>query len=91
VFEEEDDPNNKSFFTEILSSINDVKFSPDGRYIVSRDYLTLKIWDINMESKPIKTINVHDYVKPKLVDLYDNEYLFDKYECTFSGDGKYVL
>lgn len=41
-----------------------------------------------MESKPVKTINVHDYVKPKLVDLYDNECLFDKFECNFSGDGK---
>lgn len=29
-------------------------FTKDGRYIVSRDYLTLKIWDINMENKPIQ-------------------------------------
>jgi serine/threonine-protein phosphatase 2A regulatory subunit B len=87
-FEEEEDPNQKSFFTEILSSINDIKFSPDGRYILSRDYLTLKIWDVNMESKPVKTINVHDYVRPKLVDLYDNECLFDKFECNYSGDGR---
>lgn len=89
VFEEEnDDSTQKSFFNEILSSVNDIKFSPDGRYILSRDYLTLKLWDLNMESKPVKTFNVHDYVRPKLVDLYDNECLFDKFECFWSGDGK---
>jgi serine/threonine-protein phosphatase 2A regulatory subunit B len=86
--EEEEDPNNKSFFNEILSSLNDIKFSPDGRYILSRDYLTLKLWDLNMESKPVRTFNVHDYVRPKLVDLYDNECLFDKFECQWSGDGR---
>jgi serine/threonine-protein phosphatase 2A regulatory subunit B len=36
IFEEEDDPANKSFFSEIISSISDVKFSQCGRYIVSR-------------------------------------------------------
>ena len=44
VFEEEEDPANKSFFSEIISSISDIKFSSDGRFILSRDYLTLKIW-----------------------------------------------
>jgi serine/threonine-protein phosphatase 2A regulatory subunit B len=90
VFEEEEDPSNKSFFSEILASINDIKFSPDGRYILSRDYLTLKVWDINMDSKPVKTINIHDYVRPKLVDLYDQECLFDRFECQVSGDAKYI-
>ena len=63
MFEEEEDPANKSFFSEIISSISDVKFSRDGRYILSRDYLTLKIWDINMESKPVKTFNIHDFLR----------------------------
>ena len=86
VFEEEEDPAQKSFFSEIISSISDVKFSKDGRYILSRDYLTLKIWDIAMESKPVKTINIHDHLRQKLCDLYENDCIFDKFECTFSGD-----
>jgi len=48
VFEEAEDPSSKSFFAEIISSISDIKFSKDGRYILARDYMTLKIWDINM-------------------------------------------
>ena len=87
VFQEEEDPANKSFFSEIISSISDLKFSKDGRYIISRDYLTLKIWDINMDSRPVQTIMVHDHLRGKLCDLYENDCIFDKFECTFSGDG----
>ncbi|BGP24324.1 hypothetical protein Rt10032_c03g1552 [Rhodotorula toruloides] len=91
MFEEEEDPSNKSFFSEIISSVSDVKFSKDGRYILSRDYLTLRIWDINMENKPVQTINVHDHLRSKLCDLYENDCIFDKFECTWSGDGSHVL
>jgi serine/threonine-protein phosphatase 2A regulatory subunit B len=88
VYEEQEDPSTRNFFSEIISSISDVKFSQDGRYILSRDYLTLKVWDVNMESQPVKTINVHDYLKSKLCDLYENDCIFDKFECTFGGGGK---
>ncbi|ODQ52285.1 protein phosphatase PP2A regulatory subunit B [Saitoella complicata NRRL Y-17804] len=91
LFEEQEDPANKSFFSEIISSISDVRFSRDGRYILSRDYLTLKIWDVNMERAPVKTINIHEYLRDKLCDLYENDCIFDKFECTFSGDDKNVL
>lgn len=50
-FEEEEDPANKSFFSEIIASISDIKFSRDGRYILSRDYLSLKEWDLRMENR----------------------------------------
>ncbi|TIC48412.1 protein phosphatase 2A regulatory B subunit [Wallemia mellicola] len=91
LYEEEEDPSNKSFFSEIISSISDVKFSKDGRYILSRDYLTLKIWDLNMDNKPLKTINIHDHLRTKLCELYENDCIFDKFECTFSGDGKQLM
>jgi len=91
VFEEEEDPANKSFFSEIIASISDVKFSRDGRYILSRDYMTLKIWDLNMENKPVKTINIHEQLRPKLCDLYENDCIFDKFECAFSHDGNHLL
>ncbi len=90
MFEEEEDPSQKSFFSEIISSISDVKFSKDGNYILSRDYLTLKIWDVRNEAAPVKKINIHDHLRGKLCDLYENDCIFDKFECTFSGDGKWV-
>ncbi|CDH51402.1 protein phosphatase 2a regulatory b subunit [Lichtheimia corymbifera JMRC:FSU:9682] len=91
VFQEPEDPANRSFFSEIISSVSDVKFSNDGRYILSRDYLTLKIWDINMDNKPLETIYIHDHLRNRLCDLYENDCIFDKFECIFSGDGNSVL
>lgn len=42
-FEEQEAPGARSFFTEIIASISDIKFGKDGRYILSRDYMTLKV------------------------------------------------
>ncbi|CAH1440439.1 unnamed protein product [Lactuca virosa] len=74
-------PSSRSFFTEIIASISDIKFGRDGRYILSRDYMTLKLWDINMDSGPVSTFQVHEYLRPKLCDLYENDSIFDKFEC----------
>lgn len=87
LFEEQEAPGSRSFFTEIIASISDIKFAKDGRYILSRDYMTLKLWDINMDSGPVSTFQVHEYLRPKLCDLYENDSIFDKFECCLSGDG----
>lgn len=42
-FEEPEVPGTRSFFTEIIASISDIKFAKDGRHILSRDYMTLKV------------------------------------------------
>ena len=42
-FEDQADPANKSFFSEIISSVSDVKFSHDGMYFFARDNLTIKV------------------------------------------------
>ncbi|KAI1407474.1 UAA transporter family-domain-containing protein [Hypoxylon sp. FL1857] len=90
-FEQEEDPSSRSFFSEIISSISDVRFSYDGRYILSRDYLTVKIWDVNMERQPVKTIPIHEHLRPRLCDTYENDSIFDKFEVVFSGDAKNVM
>jgi hypothetical protein len=41
-----------------------------GRYIVSRDYMTLKLWDLNMGGKPVVTIPVHDHLRPQVCYCY---------------------
>jgi hypothetical protein len=57
---------NKSFFSEIIASISDINFSKDGRYILSRDYMTLKLWDLNMETAPVATFNVHEHLRSRV-------------------------
>jgi len=44
-----------------------------------------------MESKPIKTIPIHDHLRGKLCDLYENDCIFDKFECVWGGDDRYVI
>ncbi|WOG99168.1 hypothetical protein DCAR_0518516 [Daucus carota subsp. sativus] len=90
LFEEPVAPGSRSFFTEIIASISDIKFGKEGRYILSRDYMTLKLWDINMDSGPVSTFQVHEYLRPKLCDLYENDSIFDKFECCLSGNGQRV-
>ncbi|KAL9995315.1 putative transcription factor WD40-like family [Helianthus debilis subsp. tardiflorus] len=43
LFVEQEAPGSRSFFTEIIASISDIKFGKDGRYLLSRDYMTLKV------------------------------------------------
>mmetsp|Transcript_3579 Transcript_3579/g.5586 ORF Transcript_3579/g.5586 Transcript_3579/m.5586 type:complete len:523 (-) Transcript_3579:96-1664(-) len=80
----------KSFITDILNSISDAKYTTDGRYLVSRDYMTIKIWDVNMEDKPVETIPLHDHIRPMLYDLYSSDIIFDKFEVCCSPDGKRI-
>ncbi|CAN6827522.1 unnamed protein product [Brassica oleracea] len=87
LFEEPEAAGSKSFFTEIIASVSDIKFAKEGRYLLSRDYMTLKLWDINMDSGPVSTFQVHEHLKPKLCDLYENDSIFDKFECCISGNG----
>ncbi|KAJ0229845.1 Serine/threonine protein phosphatase 2A 55 kDa regulatory subunit B alpha isoform [Hirschfeldia incana] len=87
LFEDTATPASRSFFTEIIASVSDIKFAKGGRYILSRDYMTLKLWDINMDSGPVSTFQVHEHLRPKLCDLYENDSIFDKFECCLSGDG----
>jgi len=91
MFEEPEDPTNRSFFSEIISSISDVKFSNSGRYMISRDYLSVKVWDLHMESKPIETFTVHEYLRSKLCSLYENDCIFDKFECCWNGTDSAIM
>uniref|UniRef100_A0A3Q2HVD7 Serine/threonine-protein phosphatase 2A 55 kDa regulatory subunit B n=1 Tax=Equus caballus TaxID=9796 RepID=A0A3Q2HVD7_HORSE len=87
-FEEPEDPSSRSFFSEIISSISDVKFSHSGRYMMTRDYLSVKVWDLNMESRPVETHQVHEYLRSKLCSLYENDCIFDKFECCWNGSDR---
>lgn len=87
MFEEQEAPGSRSFFSEIIASISDIKFARGGRYILSRDYMTMKLWDVNMEAQPVASFKVHEQLRAKLCDLYENDSIFDKFECCLSGDG----
>lgn len=72
VLEKPAESSAQSFFSEIVASISDIKSTSDGRYIVSRDYMTLKLWDVNMEARPVKTVNVHEHLRPQVLQTFPN-------------------
>lgn len=87
IFEYEDESADKSFFSEIISSISDAKFTPDGNYMIARDFLTVKLWDVRSEKEPVSITPIHNFLNDKLCDLYENDCIFDKFECDSSLDG----
>ncbi|GJQ10737.1 hypothetical protein GpartN1_g2528.t1 [Galdieria partita] len=90
-FQQPDLGTNNSFFSEIISSISDVQFSPSGEYILARDYMHLLLWDIRMSHEPLLKVPVHDYIRSYLCELYENDFIFDKFRCSFSYDGKLLF
>eukprot|EP00210_Caulerpa_lentillifera_P008542 g8148.t1 len=88
LFESPELPQDHSLFSEIVNSISDLKFSGDGRYLLTRDYLTLKLWDLNMNTCPVQIFNVNDHLRGKLYDLYECDRIFDKFTCALSHDGQ---
>lgn len=44
-----------------------------------------------MERQPVKTIPIHEHLRPRLCDTYENDSIFDKFEVVFSGDAKHVM
>ena len=91
TFEDKDAHANKNFFTEIISSISDVTFTKNGRHIISRDFLSVKVWDVAMTNKPVEVINIFEPLKSKLCELYENEAIFDKFSVSASPCGNYFL
>lgn len=39
---------------------------PAGRYILSRDYMSLKLWDVNMDAGPLAVHSVHESLRGKV-------------------------
>mmetsp|Transcript_48003 Transcript_48003/g.71138 ORF Transcript_48003/g.71138 Transcript_48003/m.71138 type:complete len:453 (-) Transcript_48003:246-1604(-) len=86
-FEPDSDPS-KPFFSEIVASISDIKFSRDGRFAISRDYLRVRVWDLKMPHKAVHNIAVNSNLQGKLIELYENDSIFDKFEISLSPNGK---
>ncbi|KAH8486927.1 hypothetical protein H0E87_025789 [Populus deltoides] len=77
----------KSFYTELIASISDMKFTYDGQHILTRDYMNLKLWDMRMDSSPVVVFKIHEHLRHKFSDLYNDDSIFDRFDCCISGDG----
>jgi serine/threonine-protein phosphatase 2A regulatory subunit B len=89
LFEDLGPHGSRSFFADIIASINDVKFvGAEGNHMVTRDYMTLRLWDIRSEASPIAVYPVQEVLRQKLAELYESDAIFDKFDVAVSGDGQ---
>ena len=88
---EKDDSTPKNFFTDIVSSVSSATFSKNGRYVVSRDFLNLKIWDVNMPGQPVSKVCIYEPLKTKLCELYENDCIFERFDVTPSPCSNYFV
>ena len=63
---QEEPAGSRSFFSELLSSMSGLKFSRDGRYMLARDFMSLKIWDVHMEAGPVATYPIHEHLRGRV-------------------------
>ncbi|CRK30239.1 hypothetical protein BN1723_014349, partial [Verticillium longisporum] len=73
------------------SSKGTIKLADMRESALCDQHAKFKIWDINMERQPVKTIPIHEHLRPRLCDTYENDSIFDKFEVVFSGDAKNVM
>jgi serine/threonine-protein phosphatase 2A regulatory subunit B len=50
--------------------------------------MTVRIWDVNMENRPVVTIHLHDYLKSVVYNFFSSEVIFDKFEVCCSPNGR---
>jgi serine/threonine-protein phosphatase 2A regulatory subunit B len=53
----------------MISSYSSADFLKGGKYLVSRDFLTVKIWDVCNTKKPVGVVSVQESLKGKLCDM----------------------
>jgi len=69
-----------------------VKFAPTSdNYMFTRDYISVQIWDVRNNTNAIQTFNVTDYLEHSLVEVYENERIFDKWDLQVSPCSTMVL
>jgi serine/threonine-protein phosphatase 2A regulatory subunit B len=44
-----------------------------------------------MDTRPVEVHNIHDYLRSKLCALYENDCIFDKFECSWSASDRKLL
>jgi serine/threonine-protein phosphatase 2A regulatory subunit B len=75
----------------MLSGYSSIDFMKNGKYLISRDMMTVKIWDICNTKKPVSTVVVHESLKSKLCEMFENDCMDDKFNISASPDGNTIL
>lgn len=63
----------------------------NGKYIVARDFLTVKVWDVCQNKKPVLEVILQENYKQKLCEMYENDCIYDKFQVTGSNDSSSII
>eukprot|EP00759_Apiculatamorpha_spiralis_P033837 PhF_6_TR35014/c0_g1_i3/m.50953/K04354/PPP2R2; serine/threonine-protein phosphatase 2A regulatory subunit B len=78
-------------FGNVTCAVSGCAWSPDGYMIASRDFVSVKLWDIrNATNGPVRIAPVHNGLLPLLPELHESEAVFDKFDVVFSANGQAV-
>ena len=89
MFEDASGPSSSNFYSDIIASINDLKFvGQEGTFVATRDYMNLRLWDLRKESGPLMTHPIQEGLRSRLSDLYESDFIFDRFDVAVSGDGQ---
>lgn len=75
----------------MISSYSSLTFINNSRYIAARDYLSVKVWDLAKNDKPVCSITIQEALKSKLCDIFENDCIFDKFNLAVSKDSNTLL
>lgn len=60
--------------------------------VATRDYLSVKLWDIRgTVNSPIQSLQVCDYLEKNLVNLYEEDSIYDRFFLDISPCSNYIL
>ncbi|KAG7273541.1 LOW QUALITY PROTEIN: hypothetical protein CRUP_009890, partial [Coryphaenoides rupestris] len=51
----------------------------------------VKVWDLHAWRQAAGNLPVHDYLRGKLCSLYENDCIFDKFECVWNGSDSVIM
>jgi hypothetical protein len=76
---------------DILVSVSSASFiGSSTSYIVSRDYLGMKLWDVRNPSRPVNSVGVLQCLAHHLDALYDGDAIFDRFALAVDHESQTV-
>ncbi|KAG5452422.1 Serine/threonine-protein phosphatase 2A 55 kDa regulatory subunit B delta isoform [Clonorchis sinensis] len=85
-------PDEPNILTLFVNAMSDIKMSKTSdRYIFTRDYLTVKVWDMNMPTAPVEVHPVQVKLQNQLSILYESELLCDDFKLSISSDDRFIV
>lgn len=83
-------------FKKWLNYVSGAYFLANGNHVISRDYMSVKLWDIRHStgmhhSKPVYSAQVTEYMEKNLTKLYEQDSLDDEFFLSLSPDSKHIV